>query len=94
MIVGTWPLVGEGGEGGGAWPPNFNLRIKQGPKVSFQISGIFLFTDVQKLYGPETLQFSFSILQFLDNLWPRFIFSNYIEEIDNFTLSLLKRSDT
>ena len=32
------------------------------------------------------------MLQFLNNLWWTFIFSNYIE-IDHFKLDLLKRSD-
>ena len=96
LITAVWPLGAGAGAGAGAkepWPPNFNFRIKQGPKVLFQTLGIFLFTDVQKLYGPETLQFFFSILKLSNNLWRLFIFSNYIEEIDHFTLDLLKRLD-
>ena len=33
------------------------------------------------------------MLQFLDNLWQLFIFSNYLREIDHFTLDLSKRFD-
>ena len=32
------------------------------------------------------------MLQFLDNLWRLFVFSNYLEEIDHFALHLLKKS--
>ena len=49
---------------------------------------------VQKLYGPEISWFLPCVLQFLDNLWQLFIFSNYLSEIDHFKLGLLKRSDT
>ena len=63
-------------------------------KCQFQTSGMLLFTDVQKVYGPEILQFLPRMPEFLDNLWRVFTFSNYIEEIDHFTLDLLKRSDT
>ena len=34
------------------------------------------------------------MLQFLDNLWRLFIFSNYKRKIGHFTLDLVKRSDT
>ena len=63
-------------------------------KFQFQTPGMLLFTDVQKLYRPEILQFLPCMQQFLDNLWWLFIFSSYIEEIDRFTLDLLKRFDT
>ena len=61
-------------------------------KFQFQTSAILLFTDVQKLYGPEFSQALPCILQYLDNLLR--IFSNYLGEIDHFKLDLLKRSDT
>ena len=48
-------------------------------KFQFQTSGIWLFTDAQKLYGPEISQYLPCMLQFLDNLWRLFIFYNYIE---------------
>ena len=54
----------------------------------------FVLTDVQKLLGPEISQFLPCMLQFLDNLWRLIIFSNYIGEINHFTLDLLKRSNT
>ena len=50
--------------------------------------------DVQKLYGPKISRFLPSMLQYLDNLGRFLIFSNYIGEIDHFTLDLLKRSDS
>ena len=53
-----------------------------------------LFTGVQKSYGPEISRFLPCMLQVLENLRQLFIFSNYIAEIDQFTLDLLKRSDT
>ena len=48
----------------------------------------------QKLYGPEISRLLPRMLQFFENFWQLFIFSNYIREIDHFTLELLKRSDT
>ena len=78
-----------GAQGGGG------LFLNQTRSKSF-ISNIrdITFTDVQKLYGPERLQFLPCMLQFLDNLWGRFNFSNYVGKKDHFTLNLLKRSDT
>ena len=94
--------AGEGGQGcpGGPPPPPptsiFELNMVL--KFQFRTSGILLFTDVQKLYGLEILQFLLCICgQFMDYLWTifgQFIFSNYIGEIDHFALDLLKRSDT
>ena len=66
-------------------------KVQQFP---FQISGILLLTGVQKLYGPEISLFLPCMLQFLDNLWRLFIFSNYILEIDHFKSDLLRRFDT
>ena len=60
----------------------------------FGISGILLFMGVQNLYRPEISRNLSCMLQFLDNFLRLFILSNYIREIDNFTLDLLKRSDT
>ena len=53
-----------------------------------------LFTGAQKSYGPEIARFLTCKLQFLENLRQLFIFANYVEGIDQFTLDLLKRSDT
>ena len=75
-------------------PPTSISELNKVQKFQFQTSRILLFTDVQKLCGPEILQFLPSMLQFLDNLWWLFIFSNYIGEIDHFTVDLLKISDT
>ena len=69
--------------------PHFSFRTKQGPTVSVSNIRDIAFYSVQKLYGPETLQFLPRILQFLGNLQRFFIFSNYTEEIDCFTLDLL-----
>ena len=45
------------------------------------------------LYGPEISQYVPCMLQFSDNLWRFFIYYNYIAEIANFTLDLLKNFD-
>ena len=76
-------------------PPHFNFRTKQGPKISVSNIRDIAFMDVQKLYGPEILQFLLCRLQFLENLcslWRLFIFFNYLGVIDHFTLDLLKRT--
>ena len=81
--------------GGLVWTffgPNSELNKVQ--QFLFQTSGILLLTGVQKLCGPEISRFLPCILQFLDNLWWLFIFSNYTWEIDHFTLDLLRRFDT
>ena len=72
--------------------PNSISEPNKVHKFQFQTLGILLFTNVQKLYGPEVS--IFTILQFLDNLWQLFIFSNYIGKIAHFTLNPLKRSNT
>ena len=61
-------------------------------KFQFQTSAILLFTDVRKLHGPEISQ----VYRVCYNFWKICggIFSNYIGEINHFTLDLLKRSDT
>ena len=91
VFSGAQPL---GGYGGGMTSPTSISEPNKVQKCQFQTSGMLLFTDVQKVYGPEILQFLPRMLEFLDNLWRVFTFSNYIEEIDHFTLDLLKRSDT
>ena len=63
-------------------------------QFQFQTSGMLLFTGIQKLYGTETSRFLPCMLHFLDNLRQPFIFSNYIGEVDHFTLDLQKRSNT
>ena len=81
--------------GGLVWTffgPNSELNKVQ--QFLFQTSGILLLTGVQKLCGPEISRFLPCVLQFLDNLWWLFIFSNYTWEIDHFTLDLLRRFDT
>ena len=70
----------------GPWPPTSISESSKVQQFKFQISGILLFTGVQKLCG-----FSPCVLRFLDNLRWLFIFSNYIGETDHFTLDLLKR---
>ena len=69
-------------------PPTSISEPNKVRKFQFETSGISLFTDVQKLYGPEILRFLPCMIQFLNNLWWLFIFSNYIGEIDQFTLDL------
>ena len=55
-------------------------------QFQFQTSGILLFTGLYKVYGAEISQFLPCRLQILDNLQWLFIFSNYIVEINHFTL--------
>ena len=69
-------------------PPTSISEPNKVRKFQFETSGILIFTDVQKLYGPEIPQFLPCTVQFLDNLWQLSIFSNYIGEIDQFTLDL------
>ena len=59
----------------------------------FQMSGLLLFTGVQKLYRPEISRFLPCVLPVLPNLRELLIFSNYIGETDHFMLDILKRSD-
>ena len=74
---------------------NVNFWTRQGSSVfQFQTSEIFLFTGVQKLFGPKNFTILPCTLQLLDNLQRHLIFSNYIGEIDHFTLDLRKRSNT
>ena len=72
------------GEARGLWSPNFNFQTKQGPKIS--VSNI---RDIAFCGYSEIMWLHF---------WKIYggfsFFSNYIEEIDRFTLDLLKRSDT
>ena len=75
----------------GPWSPTSISESSKVQQFKFQISGILLFTGVQKLCGPEISRFSPCVLRFLDNLRWLFIFSNYIGETDHFTLDLLKR---
>ena len=66
----------EGGGGGGAGvpcPPTSIFELNMFLKFQFRTSGILLFTDVQKLYGLEILQFLLCICgQFMDYLWTIF----------------------
>ena len=78
----------------GPWPNTLIYKPKKKQQFEFQTSGILLLAGVQKLYGPEISQFLPCVLQVLDNLRQLFISSNYIGEIDHFTLVILKRSDT
>ena len=59
---------------GGPWPLTSVFKPRKVHKFQFRTSGILLFTDVQKLYGPENSQHLLCMLQFLDNLWRLFIF--------------------
>ena len=61
-------------------------------QFQFQTQGLLLFMSVQKLHWPEISQYLLCMLQFLNNLWQLFIFSNNIE-IGHFKLDLLKRSE-
>ena len=105
-VTGGWGGRGPGGGGGGGGgaggpgppsPPPTPTSISEPNKVQqlhFQKSWILLFTGIQKLYGQEISRLLLCMLQFMDNLRLLFIFSNYIREIDHFTLDLLKTSDT
>ena len=83
-----------GGEGCRGPCPHLNSKPKKVQQFQFETSRILLFTGVQKLYGPEISRFLPCMVQVLVNLCQLFIFSNYIEEIDHFTLDLLKSSTT
>ena len=83
-------LGGQGGHG----PLTSNSEQNKVQQFPFQTSGILLLTSVQKLYGQKISRFLPCMLHFLDDSWCLFIFSNYIWEIDHFTLDLFRRFDT
>ena len=60
---------GQGGQG----PPTSISGPSKVQQFQFQTSEVFLFTGVQKLYGPEISRFLSSMLKFLDNLRQHFI---------------------
>ena len=86
----TW---GRGATGPSPPPPpphtHFNFRTKKGLTVSVPNIRDISFAGIQKLYELK-ISYLPCMLQFLDNLRQLFIFFNYIEEIDTFTLDLLK----
>ena len=65
----------------GAWSPTSISEANKVQLFQFQTLRILLFTDVQKLYGPEISQF----LPCMLCLRELSIFSNYIGEIEHFT---------
>ena len=90
--------TGEGRGGGGGGHAPLPLQIpNQTMSNSFRsVPSIrnIAFNKCSEIMRPEISQFLPFMLQFLDNLWRLFIFSNYIWEIDHFTLDLLRRFDT
>ena len=72
--------VASGGGQGGHGLPTSTSEPKKVQQFQFQTSGLLLFMGVQKLYRPEISWFLPCMLQFLDNLWQVFIFSNDIRE--------------
>ena len=81
----TWGQGARGGGGGGGAPP----PPTKGLTVSVPNIRDISFAGIQKLYELK-ISYLPGMLQFLDNLRQLFIFFNYIEEIDTFTLDLLK----
>ena len=64
------------------------------PPVSSSVSNIRDIVFYRKNYTNQKFH-SFTVhAKFLDNIWRLFKFSNYIREIDHFTMNLLKRLDT
>ena len=82
------------GGGRGPCPPTSISEPNKVQEFQFQTSEILFFLGVQKLYRPKISQFLPCMLQFLDNSWGLFIFSNCVRGIDHFTLDLLKISYT
>ena len=78
------------GRAGGHGSLTLISEPKKVQQFQFQTSGVFLFTGVQEIYGPEISQFLPCMLQFLDNLRWHFTFSSYIGEIDHFRLTFSK----
>ena len=78
-----------GGWRGGGMPPHFNFQTKKGPTVSVSNIGDIAFYRSSEIMQTKNLTILPSVLQYLDNLRRLFIFSNYIGEIDHFTLDLL-----
>ena len=69
--------------------PNFNFWTKQGPTILVS-NKRYWFLRVFRNYTDQN--FFLPYIQFLNNLWRLFIFSNYIE-VEHFKLDLLKRYD-
>ena len=62
------------GDQGDHGPLTSIFETKKVQKFQFQTSKILLFTDVQKLCGPDISQFSPCMLQVLDNIQRLLIF--------------------
>ena len=87
--------VGQGGQGGiQTHLPHFNFRTKKGPTVSVSNIKDIAFYGYSEFIRTSISQLPQCMLPFMHNLRQHFIFSNYIREIDNFTLDLLKMSNT
>ena len=84
--------TGGGQEGHG--PPTSIFKLNNVQQFQFKTPRMLLLLRCSEIMGPEISRFVTCVLQFLDNLRQFFIFSNYIGEIDHFTLDFLKRSDT
>ena len=64
------------------------------PPVSSSVSSIRDIVFYRKNYTNQKFHSFTMYAKFLDNIWRLFKFSNYIREIDHFTMNLLKRLDT
>ena len=93
-----WNTRGVAIRGGGVdkrpYPPHFNLRTKQAPTVAVSNIRDIAFYGYSEIIRNRISRFLLCMLEVLNNLRWLFIFSNYIGEIDHFTLDLLERSDT
>ena len=76
-------------QGGHVHPTSISEPNK--PKsFSFKYHGYCFLRMFRNSTGPKISQFLRYMLQFFDDLWRFFIFSNYIREIDHFTWTIWK----
>ena len=86
----SWHFDSQGSHGS----PHFNFQTKKGPTVSVSNIRDIAFYGCLEIIRTRSFTIFTVYVQVLDNFRQLFIFSNYIGEIDHFTLDLLKRSDT
>ena len=66
---------------GGSGPLHFNFRNKEGPKISVSNRDIAFYGCSDIIRTRNFAIFTVhATIEFLDNLWQLFIFSNYIRE--------------
>ena len=89
-----WQGQNHWGGQGSYGPSHFNFQTKKGPTVSVSNIRDIAFYGCLEIIRTRSFTIFTVYVQVLDNFRQLFIFSNYIGEIDHFTLDILKGSDT